>query len=289
MVPSPEALPPTERRRAGKGVRLSLGAGLAAAADAGLEPRGLVATFASSTGDGENIHAICEALASDDRLISPTRFHNSVHNAPSGYWGIATGAMEAADSLAAFDASFGAGLLEAMCRVASASSPPVLLVAYDSPYPEPLLATRPLPDCFAVGLVITPEGMAPKGARIEIELTHAAPTLLAEKSLERIRRRSPRHAPRRCSRNWRAPGRMRRGRISDGPDCRGGDGVNAVLVAPDRRALAARARELLDAVPDGTTCRYGRWRPTTAKKPSDARQLPIVAGIEYGAQAAAAT
>jgi hypothetical protein len=191
VVPSPEALPPTERRRAGKGVRLALGAGLAAAADAGLEPRGLVATFTSSTGDGENIHAICEALASDDRLISPTRFHNSVHNAPSGYWGIATGAMEDADSLAAFDASFGAGLLEAMCRVASGSSPPVLLVAYDSPYPEPLLATRPLPDCFAVGLVITPEGTAAKGARIEIELTHAAPTPLAENSLERVRREIP--------------------------------------------------------------------------------------------------
>mgnify|MGYP002075717815 CR=1 FL=1 len=28
-------------------------------------------------------------FASDDRLISPTRFHNSVHNAPSGYWSIA--------------------------------------------------------------------------------------------------------------------------------------------------------------------------------------------------------
>jgi hypothetical protein len=191
VIPSPEALPPTERRRAGKGVRLALGAGLAAATDAGIEARDLVATFTSSTGDGENIHAICEALASDDRLISPTRFHNSVHNAPSGYWGIATGAMHAADSLAAFDASFGAGLLEALCRVASAGSPPVLLVGYDAPYPEPLRAKRPIPDCFTVGFVITPDTPGSRGVRIKAELTQAAHTRLAEESLERLRHGIP--------------------------------------------------------------------------------------------------
>jgi hypothetical protein len=191
VMPSPEALPPTERRRAGKCVRLALGAGLAAVADAGLEARTLVATFASSTGDGENVHAICEALASDDRLISPTRFHNSVHNAPSGYWGIATGSMHAADSLAAFDASFGAGFLEVLCRVARDPSPPVLLVAYDAPYPEPLLAKRPLPDSFATGLVIAGDAPGAAGTRVQIELTQAPATRLATASLERIRQGIP--------------------------------------------------------------------------------------------------
>jgi len=185
VIPSPEALPATERRRAGKCVRLALGAGLAAAADAGREARELVAVFTSSTGDGENQHAICETLASDDRAISPTRFHNSVHNAPAGYWGIATGAMAAADSLAAFDASFAAGLLEAMGRIAATPDAPVLLVSYDAPYPEPLNATRPILDSFAVGLVLGSD--SGEGPCIAIEATRDAPARMSSESLERVR------------------------------------------------------------------------------------------------------
>jgi hypothetical protein len=185
VIPSPEALPATERRRAGKCVRLALGAGLAAAADAGRAARDLVAVFTSSTGDTENQHAICESLASDDRLISPTRFHNSVHNAPAGYWGIATGAMAAADSLAAFDASFAAGLLEAMGRIAAGPGAPVLLVSYDVPYPEPLNATRPILDSFAVGLVLGRDSGESPG--ITIETTREASSPMTSESLERVR------------------------------------------------------------------------------------------------------
>jgi len=103
---APEALPATERRRAGRCVKLALAAGLDAVAGAGADAGALGAIFASSSGDGETCHAICETLASDDRLISPTRFHNSVHNAPAGYWSIATGATASIDCLGAFDASF---------------------------------------------------------------------------------------------------------------------------------------------------------------------------------------
>ena len=111
IAPAPEALPATERRRAGRSVRIALLTGLAAAADAGLEARGLAAIFASSGGDGDTLHEICETLASDDRSISPTRFHNSVHNAPAGYWSIATGSRLASISICAYDVSFAAGLI----------------------------------------------------------------------------------------------------------------------------------------------------------------------------------
>ncbi|HUP97393.1 MAG TPA: beta-ketoacyl synthase chain length factor [Usitatibacter sp.] len=185
VMPSPEVLPPTERRRAGKCVRLALAAGLEAAAAAGREARTLGAIFTSSTGDGENMHAICEALASDDRLISPTRFHNSVHNAPAGYWGIATGAMGATDSIAAFDASFGAGLLEAMGRLAQRPSEPVLLVAYEAPYPEPLHATRPIADSFAVALVLAADGAA--GTPITFSTTADAADRMHAPALEKLR------------------------------------------------------------------------------------------------------
>ena len=190
-IPSPDALPAVERRRAGKSVRISLAAGLEAASAARRSTRDIGAVFASSTGDGENIHAICEMLASSDRLISPTRFHNSVHNAPSGYWGIATGSQHSADSLAAFDASFCAGMVEAMSRLAARPEEPVLLIAYDTPYPEPLHATRPLPDAFAVALALASREKSTRGATITLELGGQESDVLEDPLLEKLRRSIP--------------------------------------------------------------------------------------------------
>jgi hypothetical protein len=188
VVPAPEALPSTERRRAGVAVKLALAAGLEAARAARCEPGECAAVFASSGGETENCHAICEALASEDRLISPTRFHNSVHNAPAGYWGIATGATQAADCIAAFDASATAGLLEALVRVANEPSRAVLLLAYDCPYPDPLRAVRPIPEALAVGMVLTAEG---EGPRLQASLGPGAPHAMPDADLEHLRREIP--------------------------------------------------------------------------------------------------
>jgi Beta-ketoacyl synthase, N-terminal domain len=89
--------------------------------------------------------------------VSPTRFTNSVHNAPAGYWHIAAQSQAASTSLAAYDASAQAGLLEAAAQCVS-SGAPVLLVACDMPYPQPLHALRPLPDVFAFALLLVPAG-----------------------------------------------------------------------------------------------------------------------------------
>lgn len=190
-IPVPETLPPVERRRAGKCVRITLAAGLEAARGAGREPRDMAAVFAASTGDGENLHAICESLASGDRLISPTRFHNSVHNAPSGYWGIGTGCAQATDSLAAFDATFGAGLIESLSRLAADDSRPVLLIVHDVPYPEPLNATRPIPDAFAVALALASPERPGSGPVVCAECVEAAPSNLDDEALDAMRRRIP--------------------------------------------------------------------------------------------------
>lgn len=155
VVPVPEGLPPAERRRIGLVVKLALGVGLQATSKAGVEPDTLPAVFASSGGDGQNCHEICQALANDERLISPTRFHNSVHNAAAGYWSIATRSRAASNALCAFDWSFAAGLLEAVTQVV-VDQTRVLLVAYDAPYPQPLFAKRPIPEPFAVAFVLAP-------------------------------------------------------------------------------------------------------------------------------------
>ena len=155
-IPASDWLPPAERRRTGTSVRLALAVGREACEHAQHDPRTLATVFTSSSGDGDNLHAICETLASDQRELSPTRFHNSVHNAPAGYWGVATGAMESSTTLCAHDASFSAGLLEALAWV-EVERQPVLLVAYDTPDPEPLNAFRPIPAVFGVAFVLTPD------------------------------------------------------------------------------------------------------------------------------------
>jgi len=189
-VPAPALLPPNERRRSGLAVKIALAVGAGALAGGTRDAAAVETVFTSSSADGDTCHAICEQLAGSERLISPTRFHNSVHNAPSGYWSIATRCMAPSTSVCGYDASFGAGLLEA-CALLHARRAPVLLVAYDAPYPEPLLAKRPVPDAFGVALLLAPEAQAGALARLELAPSPAAPTALADAGLEALRRSIP--------------------------------------------------------------------------------------------------
>jgi Beta-ketoacyl synthase, N-terminal domain len=189
VLPVPELLPPAERRRASRVIKLSLGVGLAAVKQAGADASTLATVFSASGADGHNCHALCEQLAGEDRQISPTRFHNSVHNAAAGYWGIATRAMAPCQVIGAYDASFGAGLLDALAQVAL-DGQPVLLVAYDSEYPEPLHAKRDTPDCGAVALLLSPQAAGALGSLTVAPVTDAAEPL-GNASLEALRTSIP--------------------------------------------------------------------------------------------------
>src|SRR5579862_5150082 len=142
VLPVPTMLPPAERRRTGRVVKLALTVALEATSGAGVDPAQLPSVFSSSGGDGHICHEICQALALPAREVSPTRFSNSVHNVAAGYWSIATGAMTESNVLCAFDASYVAGLLDAITQVA-VDCRSVLFVAYDTEYPPPLHAKRP--------------------------------------------------------------------------------------------------------------------------------------------------
>ena len=186
----PPVLPPAERRRTGVAVKVALICGHEACSRASWPADAMLSVFASSGGDGDNCHAICEALASDDRLISPTRFHNSVHNAPAGYWSIAMSARPASTSICAHDASFSAGLVEALTEVI-VTRQPAILIAYDAPYPEPLLSVRPVSWPFGVAIVLSSEPGARSVGRIAVGLTEAAPTSMTDPALERLRSAVP--------------------------------------------------------------------------------------------------
>jgi hypothetical protein len=135
--PSPQLLAPNERRRAPETVAVALEVALAACTAAGRDPATLSSVFASTHGDLAITDYMCETLASEPRTISPTRFHNSVHNAAAGYWTIGAGAMAPATAISAYDASFAQGLLEALAQLATGTDA-VLLVGYDGAATGPL-------------------------------------------------------------------------------------------------------------------------------------------------------
>jgi hypothetical protein len=190
LLPTPTLLPPAERRRTGRVVKLALAVALEATGRANLNPADLASVFASSGGDGHNCHELCQALSLQHREVSPTRFSNSVHNAAAGYWSIATGAKLESNVLCAYDASFGAGLLEAMTQVA-VDGKSLLLVAYDTEYPEPIHAKRPLPDAFGVAMVLTPRKSPGSLARIEVTLGSEPVDTMPNSPLESLRRAIP--------------------------------------------------------------------------------------------------
>ena len=190
LLPAPASLPPAERRRAGRIVKLALAVGEEAVTQARADARNLPTVFSSSGGDGDNCTEICLTLASEDRQISPTRFHNSVHNAAAGYWSIGHDCRRASTSLCAADASFGAGLLEALAQLASGAEA-VLALAYDADYPQPLLAHRGIPDALGIALLLSPPGQPQALAQLQLELTTQAPTSLQNAQLESLRRMIP--------------------------------------------------------------------------------------------------
>ncbi len=162
----PDLLPPNERRRTTQLIKLAIQAAEEAQRHSGISASEPACVFSSAEGDTFIVDRLCEALTLPDKPVSPTQFHNSVHNAPAGYWAIAGQARRFSTSIAAAGASFAAGLMEAMVYVATEGEP-VLLVAYDVALPEPLASFGECRAPFAVALVLAAvedgEGLAMLG------------------------------------------------------------------------------------------------------------------------------
>jgi hypothetical protein len=170
--PVPDVLPSAERRRASLSVRLAIAVAQQAVAHAGIDPTTLASVFVSTDSDGDILHRICEGLASPHPEISPTRFHNSVHNAASGYWTIAVHSRAPANMVTGTDEVFAAGLLEAALQ-AMIETRDILLVAYDVPMPPPLLALHPVAAAGGLALVLAPGATSPGVARLRLEIAPA--------------------------------------------------------------------------------------------------------------------
>ena len=149
-------LPVTERRRVNATSRLAIHAAMQAVAHLPAEERvRLPSVFASADGDGVVLATTLDALAQQPVTMSPTLFHNSVFNAPSGYWTIASQATAPSITVSAGAGTFAAGLLEAGMQTL-ASGMPVLYVACDIAFPESLRAVAVDGSAFACALLLGP-------------------------------------------------------------------------------------------------------------------------------------
>ena len=104
--------------------------------------------------------------------MSPTRFHNSVHNAAAGYWTIGAGCMQADDR----DQRVRRELRRKACskrwRNSPAGSDAVLLVGYDSAAAGPLASVSRSDGLLGGALVLSRH--AREGApRLRVELVDA--------------------------------------------------------------------------------------------------------------------
>ncbi len=153
--PSPSLLPPAERRRAPDGVAVALEVAVEAAAASGIDRGALASVFASAHGDLAIVDYLCATLATDPALLSPTKFHLSVHNAASGYWSIAAADRAPSTAIAGGDDSFALGLVEA-ATIATAEARPVLLVAFDTRATGLLASAVDNDALFGFALVVAP-------------------------------------------------------------------------------------------------------------------------------------
>lgn len=183
-----QLLPANERRRAPLSVRLAFRVAEDALRLDPRPPQRLASVFASSDGDTHISHRISQALAQPQRVVSPTDFHNSVHNAAAGYWSIATQARLPSVSLSACHASFAAGLLEA-AGLAQVEDLDCLLVAFDVRAPELLQPLWPVIESAAFALVLSSRRSAGSFAVMHVEtVPPVAETGMQDTGLETLRR-----------------------------------------------------------------------------------------------------
>ncbi|MCP4409483.1 MAG: beta-ketoacyl synthase chain length factor [Gammaproteobacteria bacterium] len=150
-------LPPMVRRRTSNATRVAISAADRACTAAGTH-RKLPAIFVSCAGEMQVTNKLCRAISQQNYPLSPTLFHNSVHNTAASYWSMATGSTAAMQAMGALSDGFALGLLEAWCQLQTVTER-VLLVVYDEDMPVKLLPDYGWKNC-AFALVLDRDAAA---------------------------------------------------------------------------------------------------------------------------------
>lgn len=139
VAPPCTLVPANLKRRTSLLTRMALEAATQAIKKSGTDSSTIPTVFASANGEiAVTVEILREMLAEPGGMPSPTRFHNSVHNAAAGYFSIATKNHSFSTSIAAGKDTFLAGLIEAVGILHSTELEEVLLVVADEQSAAPL-------------------------------------------------------------------------------------------------------------------------------------------------------
>ncbi|MFT6389587.1 MAG: hypothetical protein ACJAUP_002980 [Cellvibrionaceae bacterium] len=179
--PKPEVIPANERRRSPLSARLAVETSWQATQMAIIDPKDLACVFVSGFGDTQLTDYMCKVLATESKELSPTKFHNSVHNAAAGYWTISTGCEKAANSVAGFQDSVSLTLMESMIQCEQEQKP-ILLTFFDAPVSAVLTDIMGEGSCFSFSMIIAPDNAPCSGVELNNKDVFLTASVVAESS-----------------------------------------------------------------------------------------------------------
>ena len=171
-APPADIIPPREKRRVPLITRMAIEAGIQACRMASIDPGEATTVFSSCMGDTDVTDYMCRVLATPEKAMSPTKFHNSVHNATSGYWSIFTGGHHSGGFVGAYLHSFATALIEA-AALSISENKPTLLVMYDIANRNPMHDACPIDTPLAYALLLRAAGDTTEGRNISLTVASA--------------------------------------------------------------------------------------------------------------------
>ncbi len=156
-TPKPAVIPANERRRAPLPVKMAVEVSWQALQASGLSSDQVACVFGSGLGDTDITDYMCRALTTELKQLSPTKFHNSVHNAAAGYWTISSECMQAANSIAAYQYTAALSVLEALTQC-TLEQVPVMITLFDAAACPAYKSLFPVEQSFAAALLVCPAG-----------------------------------------------------------------------------------------------------------------------------------
>ena len=168
-APAADIIPAREKRRVPLITRMAIEAGIQACRMAAIDPGLTTSVFSSCMGDTEVTDYMCRVLATPEKALSPTKFHNSVHNATSGYWSIFTQGHLSGGFAGAHLHSFATALIES-AALSITESKPTLLVMYDVANCNPMHDACPIDTPLAYALLIQPASDDANGRAITLSI-----------------------------------------------------------------------------------------------------------------------
>lgn len=165
--PRADLLPTRLRRRTSLLTRMAAEVVGQAIAGAGVQLADLAIVFGSVYGEIQaTVELLAQMVDEPGALLSPTKFHNSVHNTATGYLSIATGSHVGSTAIGAGPSTLAYGLVEAATTLDVVEGP-VLLVIGEESLPPPLAGASAYPP-LAAALLLGAPGRSPGRPRIRL-------------------------------------------------------------------------------------------------------------------------